>query len=136
TIKEDKITPEERAKLGFFEAYQGFVEIHHYFQNLVHRFPECLSLIPIGMSSEGRPLQVLRLACLCYKENEETYELLNSFDWYILPILNPDGYEYAQNTDRLWRKTRSRHSNPQNCVGVDPNRNWDIKWSGKEELSL
>lgn len=170
-IKEDEVTPEQRARLGFFEAYQSFEEIHHYFQDLVHRFPDCLSLIPVGMSSEGRPLQVLKissspyerkpavwiqggahareyvspstviylatqLACLCYKENEEVYELLNSFDWYILPILNPDGYEYAQHSDRLWRKTRSHHPNPQNCVGVDINRNWDINWSDASGSSL
>ncbi|GLH14749.1 Zinc carboxypeptidase A 1, partial [Gryllus bimaculatus] len=30
-------------------------------------------------------------------------------DWYILPVANPDGYEYTHTTDRLWRKTRSRH---------------------------
>ncbi|CAL1274668.1 unnamed protein product [Larinioides sclopetarius] len=163
-IKEDKVTPEERAKLGFFETYPSLRQIDQYVQDLVNKFPECLSLIPFGTSFEGRPLQILKissysserkssiwiqggahareqigpatvlyiateLACLCYKENEEIYELLNSFDWYILPVLNPDGYEYAQNTDRLWRKTRSRHPNPQNCVGVDANRNWDIKWS-------
>ncbi len=29
--------------------------------------------------------------------------------------------------DRMWRKTRSRTSNPL-CVGTDPNRNWDYHW--------
>ena len=29
--------------------------------------------------------------------------------------------------DRLWRKTRSKTSNP-NCLGADPNRNWDYQW--------
>ncbi|KAF8787575.1 Carboxypeptidase A4 like protein [Argiope bruennichi] len=170
-IKEENVTPEERAKLGFFEVYRSFVEIDHYIEDLAYRFPECVSLIPYGLSSEGRTLQLLRissnpterkpaiwiqggtharefispatviyiatkLACLCEKENEESYELLNSFDWYILPLMNPDGYDYAQNTDRLWRKTRSRYPNAENCVGVDPNRNWDIKWSDASGASL
>ena len=41
-------------------------------------------------------------------ENDHKYpnELLDKLDWYILPVLNPDGYEYSRTTDRLWRKNR------------------------------
>ncbi|XP_059476844.1 carboxypeptidase A2-like [Neocloeon triangulifer] len=72
--------------------------------------------------------------------------IVNSFDWYILPVLNPDGYEYSHTTDRLWRKTRSENEDEgralwsdlfsfcYNKVGVDPNRNWDFHW-GKEGAS-
>ena len=28
-------------------------------------------------------------------------------DWYIMPLLNPDGYEYSHTHDRMWRKNRS-----------------------------
>ena len=28
-------------------------------------------------------------------------------DYYIMPILNPDGYEYSRNSDRMWRKNRA-----------------------------
>ena len=40
-------------------------------------------------------------------ENSEQYpsELLEKLDWYILPVLNPDGYEYSRTTDRMWRKS-------------------------------
>ncbi|KAJ9594114.1 hypothetical protein L9F63_014430 [Diploptera punctata] len=34
-------------------------------------------------------------------------ELIDAVDWYIMPVANPDGYEYSHSTDRLWRKTRS-----------------------------
>ncbi|KAK3917349.1 Carboxypeptidase B [Frankliniella fusca] len=30
-------------------------------------------------------------------------------DWYIMPVLNPDGYEFSHTRDRLWRKSRSSH---------------------------
>lgn len=32
--------------------------------------------------------------------------------------------------NRMWRKTRSRHSGS-NCIGVDPNRNWDAGFGGQ-----
>lgn len=36
------------------------------------------------------------------------YEVLKQADFYIMPVLNPDGYEHSHTHDRLWRKTRSR----------------------------
>ena len=27
-------------------------------------------------------------------------------DWYVAPLLNPDGYEYSHTNDRMWRKNR------------------------------
>lgn len=64
------------------------------------------------------------------QENESISQLIANYDWYILPVLNPDGYEYSNSTDRMWRKTRSRVSNSRNygCVGVDANRNFDFHW--------
>jgi len=60
-------------------------------------------------------------------------ELIDSVDWYFMPVANPDGYEYSHSTDRLWRKTRSGAKADQRwgkrkCYGVDPNRNWDFHW--------
>lgn len=62
-----------------------------------------------------------------YKFDKKISEMVDSFDWYILPVTNPDGYVYTWKNDkaRLWRKTRSKHGL---CYGVDPNRNWDLEW--------
>ena len=63
--------------------------------------------------------------------------LLNKMDFYVMPVVNPDGYEYSHTKDRLWRKTRSlqRAANitsstkrQRPCFGVDANRNWDSHW--------
>ncbi|KAG6449686.1 hypothetical protein O3G_MSEX006193 [Manduca sexta] len=53
---------------------------------------------------------------------------LNGVDWYILPVVNPDGYEYTRSSrnNRMWRKTRSKNAN---CYGVDGNRNYGFKWA-------
>jgi murein tripeptide amidase MpaA len=63
-----------------------------------------------------------------YGEDAEITEMLNSYDFYILPVFNVDGYEYTWSDDRLWRKTRSPNSGSA-CVGTDPNRNWDFMWN-------
>ncbi|KAF9810689.1 hypothetical protein SFRURICE_021142 [Spodoptera frugiperda] len=53
-------------------------------------------------------------------------DLREDIDWIIMPLLNPDGYEYSHTTDRLWRKTRSyRPDFNDTCWGVDGNRNYD-----------
>lgn len=33
-------------------------------------------------------------------------DLTDNLDWYFLPVVNPDGYEYTWTNDRLWRRTR------------------------------
>lgn len=60
---------------------------------------------------------------------QAAYRTLNSFldnyDFWFLPVINPDGYMHSQTSDRLWRKTRSKRSF---CPGVDPNRNYPFHW--------
>ncbi|XP_075981331.1 carboxypeptidase B-like [Anticarsia gemmatalis] len=53
---------------------------------------------------------------------------LDGVDWYILPVANPDGYEFTRTarSNRLWRKTRSKNGH---CYGVDGNRNYGFKWA-------
>uniref|UniRef100_A0A672YZV4 Carboxypeptidase A1 n=1 Tax=Sphaeramia orbicularis TaxID=375764 RepID=A0A672YZV4_9TELE len=55
--------------------------------------------------------------------------ILNRMDIFLEIVTNPDGYYYTHNSNRMWRKTRK--PNPgSNCVGVDPNRNWDAGFGG------
>ncbi|KAH3722332.1 carboxypeptidase B-like [Dreissena polymorpha] len=69
-----------------------------------------------------------------YKIDSDITKMVDMFDWYLLPITNPDGYAFTWTGDqnRLWRKTRSKHGL---CYGVDPNRNWDIQWCETEGAS-
>ncbi|CAD6194911.1 unnamed protein product [Caenorhabditis auriculariae] len=64
-----------------------------------------------------------------FGQNPLLTKSLDKFDWYIIPQVNPDGYEYSRNTDRLWRKTRSVNKTVSMwCTGVDANRNWGYRW--------
>lgn len=64
-----------------------------------------------------------------YEGNRNYSDNLNKFNWYIVPQLNPDGYEFSRTTDRMWRKTRSYNGTKSKyCYGADANRNWGYKW--------
>lgn len=52
---------------------------------------------------------------------------LYAVDWMIIPMANPDGYEYSHTGDRMWRKTRSTNAGSE-CYGTDPNRNFRYMW--------
>ncbi|XP_076452079.1 zinc carboxypeptidase-like [Babylonia areolata] len=52
-------------------------------------------------------------------------EALTKYTWVIIPVVNPDGYEYTWNYDRMWRKNRNPIHGA-NCKGVDLNRNYDM----------
>jgi hypothetical protein len=58
-----------------------------------------------------------------------TNAFLDSFDFVIMPVLNPDGYAYTWSDDRLWRKNRAPN-NHSTCIGVDLNRQWAFEWGG------
>ncbi|CAG0892575.1 unnamed protein product [Cyprideis torosa] len=57
-------------------------------------------------------------------------EILQTWDFHIFPISNPDGFAFTKTNNRLWRKTRSDHNSIFGCRGVDPNRNWDWSFAG------
>ncbi|XP_065057181.1 carboxypeptidase B-like [Rhopilema esculentum] len=61
--------------------------------------------------------------------DREVMQLVQKYDWVILPVFNVDGYEYTHNGRRLWRKTMSDNAG-YNCKGADPNRNWNYRWGG------
>ena len=58
--------------------------------------------------------------------------IIDHLNIHVLPIANPDGYEYSRNFERLWRKTRSDTGSSLGCMGVDGNRNWDFHWGGRD----
>ncbi|KAJ8711538.1 hypothetical protein PYW07_008780 [Mythimna separata] len=76
---------------------------------------------PVTLYSAFRLVENLR--------TEDT-DLLNDIDWIIMPLVNPDGYEFSHEDTRLWRKTRSVNLDVHaTCFGVDGNRNFDVNFN-------
>ncbi|XP_077869578.1 carboxypeptidase B-like [Saccoglossus kowalevskii] len=65
-----------------------------------------------------------------YGDDQTTTKLVDELDWYMLPLLNADGYEFTHTDDRMWRKTR-RPNDGYNCIGTDANRNFGYMWGGE-----
>ncbi|XP_011312944.1 carboxypeptidase B [Fopius arisanus] len=143
-------------RIRAFNYYPRFAEIEEYLTILTQLYNKTTKLIKIGQSHEGRSIYVVKIsnggqnkpailidAGIHAREwiapstalyalhqlvtNQSTSDLYANVDWYILPSLNPDGYEYTHESYRFWRKTRSSNANSR-CVGTDANRNFDFKW--------
>jgi len=65
-----------------------------------------------------------------YGSDTRITTLLDSVEFVIIPVTNPDGYEYTwvNSSTRLWRK--NRRNNGDGTYGVDLNRNWSVYWGG------
>lgn len=137
-------------------SYQRLDSIYNWLDNLAVDYPDVVSPITIGTSYEGRPIRGVRISKrsnnpgifveggiharewispafvtylineLLTSDNEMVREISESYDWYIVPSTNPDGYEYSHQSNRMWRKTRAPHG--PRCYGTDANRNWDFHW--------
>ena len=57
--------------------------------------------------------------------------LTTSHDVWVIPVENPDGYQYTFTNERYWRKNRRPNDN--GSYGVDPNRNYPAFW-GVDEI--
>ncbi len=64
-----------------------------------------------------------------YDTDPELRRILDTFEVYIIPISNPDGYVYTWTNNRMWRKNRRPNSG--GSFGVDNNRNWGTGWGGE-----
>ncbi|NXV33128.1 CBPA1 Carboxypeptidase, partial [Rissa tridactyla] len=69
-----------------------------------------------------------------YGQDSSVTAILDSMDIFFEIIANPDGFVFTHSSNRLWRKTRSINAGS-DCIGVDPNRNWDAGFGGSGSSS-
>ena len=70
--------------------------------------------------------------CENYGTDPELTFLVDNREIFFIPVLNPDGYVYNEQTypggGGMWRK--NRHAPVGGCYGVDLNRNYPYQWGG------
>lgn len=72
------------------------------------------------------PMKIIEYLLENYEKNEVVNNWIENFEIWIIPVLNPDGFEYSIVNDRMWRKNRVL--NFDNSRGVDNNRNYGYMW--------
>ncbi|XP_049875904.1 carboxypeptidase A1-like [Pectinophora gossypiella] len=140
--------------------YHRLDTVYKFMDNIAKEFPYLCTLYTIGRSIEGRRLIMMKIsngncgnagvwidgaihprewvstAVVTFlidrlvRTFHEQPDCITNKDWYILPVLNPDGYEYTHTHDRMWRKNRAHYGE---CVGVDLNRNFSYGWGENGE---
>lgn len=80
----------------------------------------------------------INVLLMAFSSQSKDWTEIHDLDWYIAPLLNPDGYAHAHHKDgdRLWRKNRMRYNESisfsqlynESCIGVDLNRNFNFQW--------
>ncbi|EDV91820.1 GH24586 [Drosophila grimshawi] len=142
-----------------WKDYHDLDTIYAFMREVRAKYPNIVRLYTIGQTAEGRDLKVLRISenpreykkvwidggiharewispatvtfilfqLMHNWENQPAH--IRGLTWYIMPMMNPDGYEYSRTVNRLWRKNRSGPRRA-DCYGVDLNRNFDIGWNG------
>jgi hypothetical protein len=73
-----------------------------------------------------------------YGSDAELTGIVDTTELWFLPVANPDGYDFTFSDERLWRKNL-RDNNADGAItagdGVDPNRNFAVKWGWDNEGS-
>merc|ERR1711936_302010 len=154
--------PETRRSGYDWEDYHSHSDINDFIDGLGASNSDWVATKSIGQTYEGRDMRVIEItkagpgkpiawieagiharewiasatATFMINELVNNYEqnkdIVDNLNIHIIPMANPDGYEYSRNSDRMWRKNRNRDNTAKDstkaCVGVDLNRNWGYHW--------
>jgi carboxypeptidase T len=147
--------PEAAQPVDWFADYRDYAAISAHLEQLMQLAPERVAMQPIGASIEGRPIWALRIGrgqtpvlingtqharewiaamvttCIAdrlvrdYDRDPAIRAFVDRTSLWVVPVSNPDGYQYSWASRRLWRKNR------RGDYGVDLNRNFSVAWGGR-----
>jgi murein tripeptide amidase MpaA len=148
----ERVRLERRVNTAWFAEYRDVHEVSDYMDVLGGSHPELARVRQVGTSIEGQPIRALEVSrggkigivldggqharewisvmvpiciadrLLARQSDPRIHAILDSVSFYIVPIVNPDGYRYSWDVDRYWRKNR------RGGHGVDLNRNYSVAW--------
>jgi len=83
-------------------------------------------------------MRLIKYLTTNYGTDQRVTNLLDTTEVWVIPVGNPDGYQFTFTTERLWRKNlRDNNGDGQIAIGdgVDLNRNFDSHWGYDNEGS-
>ncbi len=138
----------------FFGEFRDYGAITTRLHELAEQAPDRVGLQSIGTSLQGRPIWALKIGhgatpmlvdgtqharewiaamtttCVAdrlvhdYATDPAVRAFVDGTTLWIVPVDNPDGYQYSWSDRRYWRKNR------RDGHGVDLNRNFSVAWGG------
>lgn len=115
-----------------FDAYPRASQINSYLDQLAKDYPHLVTVVDQATTLEHRPIRYVKIsnggpnarsifidagiharewiapATALYvihqlvEKSAQNQDLLDRMDWVILPLANPDGYEYSHTTVNIW----------------------------------
>jgi carboxypeptidase A2 len=137
-----------------FDYFPTYTEVVDWLREQAATYPDRARVVSLGSSYAGTDIQAIQLGtvgtaplffihctiharewittttCAYIIEQLLTVDtnLLQYYNWVIVPVLNVDGYAATHAGNRMWRKNRQPNSGS-SCIGTDLNRNFAVGWS-------
>jgi len=145
---------ESRKRQVFFDYFPNIEEVNEWLDTQHALHPTRTEIFVAGQTYQGRDIRGIRIfnptggqkqgvfiqggiharewitvtsTLFTVQELLSFPQILNVFDFYIVPVFNVDGYIYSHNNDRMWRKNR-QPATGSTCLGTDINRNYPFNW--------
>jgi murein tripeptide amidase MpaA len=142
-----------RKRQAFFDYFPNYEEVSQWLDTQLALYPSNSRSFEVGQTFQGNAIRGIRIfkgtsakpavflqggiharewitvttALYIIQELLALPPILDFYDFYIVPVLNIDGYNFAHSSTRLWRKNRQSVSGS-NCIGTDLNRNYQWEW--------
>lgn len=141
-----------------WDRFHSLDQIYAFLADKAAATPNIVSVFSIGRSHEGREIRGIKIEAnptnpgifieansngrewvgsavatwivneLLVSDDPVIRNLRENVNWYVIPVVNPDGFVYSHDEDRMWTKTRRPTSNS-GCPGASIDRNFPLYWS-------